>query len=75
MRSALLNLPLPTFRTSHPELQEQLGELRKHLLESTNDMTPLKVWEMQGDWQKCFYGSVIGFSYTLETLNKMVTNY
>ncbi|XP_014851311.1 PREDICTED: UDP-glucose:glycoprotein glucosyltransferase 2 isoform X2 [Poecilia mexicana] len=36
-----------TLRTSHPELQEQLGELRKHLLESTNDMAPLKVWEMQ----------------------------
>uniref|UniRef100_A0A9J7XMW8 UDP-glucose ceramide glucosyltransferase-like 1 n=1 Tax=Cyprinus carpio carpio TaxID=630221 RepID=A0A9J7XMW8_CYPCA len=32
---------------SHPELQEELGELRKHLLESTNDMTPLKVWELQ----------------------------
>uniref|UniRef100_A0A672LE22 UDP-glucose ceramide glucosyltransferase-like 1 n=1 Tax=Sinocyclocheilus grahami TaxID=75366 RepID=A0A672LE22_SINGR len=36
-----------TYRKSHPELQEELGELRKHLLESTNDMTPLKVWELQ----------------------------
>ncbi|XP_045909329.1 UDP-glucose:glycoprotein glucosyltransferase 2 isoform X1 [Micropterus dolomieu] len=34
-------------KKSHPELQEQLSELRKHLLESTNDMVPLKVWEMQ----------------------------
>ncbi|XP_044071952.1 UDP-glucose:glycoprotein glucosyltransferase 2 isoform X5 [Siniperca chuatsi] len=34
-------------RKSHPELREQLVELRKHLLESTNDMVPLKVWEMQ----------------------------
>ncbi|XP_029315257.1 UDP-glucose:glycoprotein glucosyltransferase 2 [Cottoperca gobio] len=34
-------------KKSHPELQEQLLELRKHLLESTNDMVPLKVWEMQ----------------------------
>ncbi|XP_062312651.1 UDP-glucose:glycoprotein glucosyltransferase 2 isoform X3 [Osmerus eperlanus] len=34
-------------KKSHPELQEQLGELRKHLLESTNDMAPLKVWELQ----------------------------
>ncbi|XP_016400812.1 UDP-glucose:glycoprotein glucosyltransferase 2-like, partial [Sinocyclocheilus rhinocerous] len=34
-------------KKSHPELQEELGELRKHLLESTNDMTPLKVWELQ----------------------------
>uniref|UniRef100_A0A4W6FZR1 UDP-glucose ceramide glucosyltransferase-like 1 n=1 Tax=Lates calcarifer TaxID=8187 RepID=A0A4W6FZR1_LATCA len=36
-----------TLKKSHPELQEQLVELRKHLLESTNDMAPLKVWEMQ----------------------------
>ncbi|KAM3607346.1 uncharacterized protein V6R79_006111 [Siganus canaliculatus] len=36
-----------TLKKSHPELQEQLVELRKHLLESTNDMVPLKVWEMQ----------------------------
>ncbi|XP_061549023.1 UDP-glucose:glycoprotein glucosyltransferase 2 isoform X5 [Phycodurus eques] len=34
-------------KKSHPELQEQLGELRKHLLDSTNDMAPLKVWELQ----------------------------
>ncbi|XP_034430786.1 UDP-glucose:glycoprotein glucosyltransferase 2 isoform X2 [Hippoglossus hippoglossus] len=34
-------------KKSHPELQEELVELRKHLLESTNDMAPLKVWEMQ----------------------------
>ncbi|KAM9486664.1 UDP-glucose:glycoprotein glucosyltransferase 2 isoform 2-T2 [Clarias gariepinus] len=34
-------------RESHPELQEQLGELKRHLLESTNDMAPLKVWELQ----------------------------
>ncbi|XP_054470718.1 UDP-glucose:glycoprotein glucosyltransferase 2 isoform X2 [Anoplopoma fimbria] len=36
-----------TLKKSHPELEEQLVELRKHLLESTNDMVPLKVWEMQ----------------------------
>ncbi|XP_040913122.1 UDP-glucose:glycoprotein glucosyltransferase 2 isoform X2 [Toxotes jaculatrix] len=36
-----------TLKKSHPELQEQLTDLRKHLLESTNDMAPLKVWEMQ----------------------------
>ncbi|KAJ4933097.1 hypothetical protein JOQ06_029934, partial [Pogonophryne albipinna] len=36
-----------TLKKSHPELQENLVELRKHLLESTNDMVPLKVWEMQ----------------------------
>lgn len=35
-------------RKSHAELTEQLGELRRHLLESGNDMAPLKVWEMQG---------------------------
>uniref|UniRef100_A0A3Q3XP66 UDP-glucose ceramide glucosyltransferase-like 1 n=1 Tax=Mola mola TaxID=94237 RepID=A0A3Q3XP66_MOLML len=36
-----------TLKKSHPEFQEQLAELRRHLLESTNDMVPLKVWEMQ----------------------------
>ncbi|XP_074551732.1 UDP-glucose:glycoprotein glucosyltransferase 2 isoform X1 [Halichoeres trimaculatus] len=36
-----------TLKKSHPELKEQLQELRKHLQESTNDMVPLKVWEMQ----------------------------
>ncbi|XP_036427441.1 UDP-glucose:glycoprotein glucosyltransferase 2 isoform X2 [Colossoma macropomum] len=34
-------------KESHPELQEQLGELKRHLIESTNDMAPLKVWELQ----------------------------
>ncbi|CAN9497714.1 unnamed protein product [Ophioblennius macclurei] len=36
-----------TLKKSHPELQDQLVELHKHLLESTNDMAPLKVWQMQ----------------------------
>uniref|UniRef100_A0AAQ4QWN4 UDP-glucose ceramide glucosyltransferase-like 1 n=1 Tax=Gasterosteus aculeatus aculeatus TaxID=481459 RepID=A0AAQ4QWN4_GASAC len=36
-----------TLKKSHPELKQQLVELRKHLLESTDDMVPLKVWEMQ----------------------------
>uniref|UniRef100_A0A671YK67 UDP-glucose ceramide glucosyltransferase-like 1 n=1 Tax=Sparus aurata TaxID=8175 RepID=A0A671YK67_SPAAU len=35
-------------KTLYPELKEQLKELRKHLVESTNEMAPLKVWEMQG---------------------------
>uniref|UniRef100_A0A672NQ95 UDP-glucose ceramide glucosyltransferase-like 1 n=1 Tax=Sinocyclocheilus grahami TaxID=75366 RepID=A0A672NQ95_SINGR len=35
-------------KTIYPELKEQLKELRKHLIESTNDMAPLKVWQMQG---------------------------
>ncbi|XP_041954806.1 UDP-glucose:glycoprotein glucosyltransferase 1 isoform X1 [Alosa sapidissima] len=34
-------------RTMYPELKEQLRELRKHLVESTNEMAPLKVWQMQ----------------------------
>ncbi|XP_077394510.1 UDP-glucose:glycoprotein glucosyltransferase 1 isoform X1 [Festucalex cinctus] len=34
-------------KTLYPELKEQLKELRKHLVESTNEMAPLKVWEMQ----------------------------
>ncbi|KAI2667788.1 UDP-glucose:glycoprotein glucosyltransferase 1 [Labeo rohita] len=35
-------------KTIYPELKEQLKELRKHLIESTNEMAPLKVWQMQG---------------------------
>lgn len=42
------HLPLPLLRTLYPELKEQLKELRKHLVESTNEMAPLKVWQMQG---------------------------
>ncbi|XP_077476984.1 UDP-glucose:glycoprotein glucosyltransferase 1 [Stigmatopora argus] len=34
-------------KKTYPELKEQLKELRKHLVESTNEMAPLKVWEMQ----------------------------
>lgn len=35
-------------RNMYPELKEQLQEMRKHLVESTNEMAPLKVWQMQG---------------------------
>ncbi|XP_078077776.1 UDP-glucose:glycoprotein glucosyltransferase 2 isoform X1 [Mustelus asterias] len=31
----------------YPDLKSQLKELRKHLIQSTNDMAPLKVWELQ----------------------------
>uniref|UniRef100_A0A8C9VF33 UDP-glucose ceramide glucosyltransferase-like 1 n=1 Tax=Scleropages formosus TaxID=113540 RepID=A0A8C9VF33_SCLFO len=34
-------------KTLYPELKDQLRELRKHLVESTNEMAPLKVWQMQ----------------------------
>ncbi|XP_053565723.1 UDP-glucose:glycoprotein glucosyltransferase 1 isoform X2 [Bombina bombina] len=34
-------------RHLYPSLKEQLEELRKHLVESTNEMAPLKVWELQ----------------------------
>lgn len=37
------------FRQSHPHLEEELKELRKHLVESTNEMAPLKVWQLQGN--------------------------
>lgn len=36
-----------TLKKAHPELKEELSELRKHLLESLNDLAPLKVWELQ----------------------------
>lgn len=41
-------------RKSHPELQGPLGELRKHLLESSDDMAPLKVWELQGSKHRAY---------------------
>ncbi|XP_058520351.1 UDP-glucose:glycoprotein glucosyltransferase 1 [Ochotona princeps] len=34
-------------RDLHPDLSVQLKELRKHLVESTNEMAPLKVWQLQ----------------------------
>ncbi|XP_039109134.1 UDP-glucose:glycoprotein glucosyltransferase 1 isoform X2 [Hyaena hyaena] len=34
-------------RDLHPDLTGQLKELRKHLVESTNEMAPLKVWQLQ----------------------------
>ncbi|XP_078514083.1 UDP-glucose:glycoprotein glucosyltransferase 2 isoform X2 [Lissotriton helveticus] len=34
-------------RQIHPELKENLLEFKKHLIESSNDMAPLKVWELQ----------------------------
>lgn len=38
-----------SFRDLHPDLEGQLKELRKHLVESTNEMAPLKVWQLQGN--------------------------
>ncbi|XP_066475545.1 UDP-glucose:glycoprotein glucosyltransferase 1 isoform X2 [Tiliqua scincoides] len=34
-------------RQLHPNLKEELKELRKYLIESTNEMAPLKVWQLQ----------------------------
>ncbi|GAB0179271.1 UDP-glucose:glycoprotein glucosyltransferase 2 [Grus japonensis] len=31
----------------HPDLKNNLKEFRKHLIETTNNMEPLKVWELQ----------------------------
>uniref|UniRef100_A0A8C3BCE6 UDP-glucose ceramide glucosyltransferase-like 1 n=1 Tax=Cairina moschata TaxID=8855 RepID=A0A8C3BCE6_CAIMO len=36
-------------RQLYPDLMEELKELRKHLVESTNEMAPLKVWQLQGN--------------------------
>jgi len=35
-------------RQLHPELQSNLVEFRQHLVDSTQDMAPLKVWQLQG---------------------------
>uniref|UniRef100_A0A8D0HBJ3 UDP-glucose ceramide glucosyltransferase-like 1 n=1 Tax=Sphenodon punctatus TaxID=8508 RepID=A0A8D0HBJ3_SPHPU len=34
-------------RQLYPDLKEELKELRNHLVESTNEMAPLKVWQLQ----------------------------
>ncbi|XP_069495887.1 UDP-glucose:glycoprotein glucosyltransferase 2 isoform X2 [Ambystoma mexicanum] len=34
-------------RQMYPDLKENLKEFKKHLIESSNDMAPLKVWELQ----------------------------
>ncbi len=49
---------------SYPELKEQLKELRKHLIESTNEMAPLKVWQMQG---VCFWTGETSGVYKIES--------
>uniref|UniRef100_A0A8C8SQ49 UDP-glucose ceramide glucosyltransferase-like 1 n=1 Tax=Pelusios castaneus TaxID=367368 RepID=A0A8C8SQ49_9SAUR len=32
----------------YPDLKDNLKELRKHLIQSTNNLEPLKIWELQG---------------------------
>lgn len=32
----------------HPDLKSNLKAFKKHLIETTNNMEPLKVWELQG---------------------------
>ncbi|KAH0624484.1 hypothetical protein JD844_031970, partial [Phrynosoma platyrhinos] len=36
-----------TLRQNYPDLKDNLKELRKYLIESTDDTEPLKVWELQ----------------------------
>jgi len=36
------------YRELYPELQSNLAEFRQHLVDSTEDMAPLKVWQLQG---------------------------
>lgn len=57
----MLNLSFDVVRNMYPELKEQLQELRKHLVESTNEMAPLKVWQMQGS--PFFSDRFAGFHY------------
>lgn len=58
----------------YPELKEQLKELRKHLVESTNEMAPLKVWQMQGVFSR--FPSLHNFTFIIVSvvtlLNKWI---
>lgn len=35
-------------RQNYPDLKDNLTELRKYLIESSDDTAPLQVWELQG---------------------------
>lgn len=35
-------------RKKHPDLQKDLDSFRQHLLETSSEMSPLKVWQLQG---------------------------
>lgn len=68
--SLCVNMSFSTSRKSNPELQGELGELRKHLLESTNDMTPLKVWELQGGQAAIIDGPIVQLVWCPARLNR-----
>nr|CAB3267495.1 UDP-glucose:glycoprotein glucosyltransferase 1 [Phallusia mammillata] len=36
-----------TLRRLHPDMSSQLTDLRNHLIDSTNEMAPMKVWQLQ----------------------------
>lgn len=40
-------------RKLHPELTDDLTAFRSHLEDSDDDMKPLKVWQLQGEYEKC----------------------
>uniref|UniRef100_A0A2K5DG78 UDP-glucose ceramide glucosyltransferase-like 1 n=1 Tax=Aotus nancymaae TaxID=37293 RepID=A0A2K5DG78_AOTNA len=69
-------------RDLHPDLEGQLKELRKHLVESTNEMAPLKVWQLQDfisnikSSTSCFYflRAITKTAVSLELRTKMEEN-
>ncbi|CAJ0953171.1 unnamed protein product [Ranitomeya imitator] len=52
----------------YPDLKDNLVEFRKHLIESTNEMEPLKVWELQG--HTCEVKTIPG-DYLLKLFKRM----
>ena len=36
------------FRELHPDKADDLQNFKQHLVDASNDLTPLKVWEIQG---------------------------
>ena len=44
----------------YPELQTDLDSFRQHLLETSSEMTPLKVWQLQGECQE-YYSNLLMF--------------
>jgi hypothetical protein len=54
LNAALMHVVVSTwsfnFRELYPDLNKDLAEFRQHLVDSMGDMAPLKVWQLQGNF-------------------------
>ena len=62
-------------RKLHPELKSNLAEFKQHLIDSTSDLAPLKVWQLQGinrDFFKSFQVRDAAHSTKIFTSNQIL---